>query len=80
MQQNKTVTFATPTHLILTNAVKLLYKWAGSIQLQWIRAEPNCQTLYDATWAENHAFGVAKSTVNFLFVSQLEFWIDIVRT
>jgi len=30
-------------------------------------------------WAENHAFGDTKSTITYLFVSQLEFWIDIVR-
>jgi len=36
-------------------------------------AEPNRQTLYCAFWAENHAFDDTTSTINHLFVSQLEF-------
>ena len=41
-------------------------------------AEPDRQTLYGAFWAENHASVTQKNNQPLNFVSQLEFWIDIV--
>jgi len=44
-----------------------------------LQRSPTAKRLYSALWAENHAFSDTKLTINHLFVSQLTFWIDIVK-
>jgi len=47
---------------------------ACELSSQQVRAETDRQTHYGAFWAKkNHAFGDIKSTINRLFVSQLQF-------
>ena len=61
--------------------IQLRALWSAVSSLSEFERSPTAKRLlHGAFWAENHAFGDTKSTINHLFVSQLQLWIiDIVR-